>query len=316
MLLLLAASSLTLVLPQPIYAQKNNEIEAPTWYEIEILIFSRNQPDPEHSEYWNRYLKLEYPSKLLALDTKLKRSEINYIQAAKKPETTPGSLSSEQINPESLQNEKPDLIPDYPPYANLGTKRSSLNQAKSRISKSGQYQNLYHARWVQPLVNKQNTLPILIQAGKRYGHQYELEGTISVSVSRYLHIDTNLWLSSFTENQILMETWWLNDANEKSSTPLIVNYQETEAKQCNQHFNTHVDINGDSNKTAIQSDGKTDYIVSQIAQLKQSRRMRSNEIHYLDHPLYGIIITAKPYKLPQASIPENSSFSTNEATSN
>lgn len=29
-------------------------------------------------------------------------------------------------------------------------------------------------------------------------------------------------------------------------------------------------------------------------QLKQSRRMRSQELHYLDHPLFGILVYAKP----------------------
>lgn len=299
----MTASSLSLVMSQFSHAQKKNEIEAPPWYEIEILIFSRTQPDPEHNEYWNRYLKLDYPSKLLTLDTKLKPSEIRYIQSTKEPDPGQGSLSSGQADPESLQIEKPDLIPVYPPYADLGSRDSILNSTKRRMSSSGKFKTLYHVRWVQPLVNRQETLPILVQAGKNYANQYELEGTVSISVSRYLHIDTNLWLSSFTKNQVLIETWWLDAANEKPSTSLIGNYQVTEATQCDEHFSTGLNKNGNLTETEKQPGEVTEYIVSQIAQMKQSRRMRSNEIHYLDHPLYGIIITAKPYELPQAPKP-------------
>jgi len=41
----------------------------------------------------------------------------------------------------------------------------------------------------------------------------------------------------------------------------------------------------------------------------QSRDMRSNEFHYLDHPAVGIVVLVKPYTpppLPAAELPANS----------
>ena len=32
--------------------------------------------------------------------------------------------------------------------------------------------------------------------------------------------------------------------------------------------------------------------------MDQSREMRSNEFHYLDHPALGIVIQVEPYELP------------------
>jgi hypothetical protein len=37
-----------------------------------------------------------------------------------------------------------------------------------------------------------------------------------------------------------------------------------------------------------------------VFQLVESRRMRSREYHYLDHPLFGVLVVVTPYELPAA----------------
>ena len=38
------------------------------------------------------------------------------------------------------------------------------------------------------------------------------------------------------------------------------------------------------------------FLVRQIVTLKQSRRMRSGEVHYLDHPRLGVLIQVQSHK--------------------
>jgi hypothetical protein len=40
-----------------------------------------------------------------------------------------------------------------------------------------------------------------------------------------------------------------------------------------------------------------------VYRLNETRRMRSREVHYLDHPMFGIIATVTPYELPVAAPP-------------
>ena len=35
-----------------------------------------------------------------------------------------------------------------------------------------------------------------------------------------------------------------------------------------------------------------------LFRLTQTRRMRSGELHYLDHPLFGLLVQVRPYELP------------------
>jgi len=271
------------------------EDTSPSWYEIELVIFSRVNPDPSHNEYWNQYLKLSFPSKLGVLDTNFSPSKLRYVEVEEKEEEKPNA------NKENAASKK--LVPVYPPYTNLEIKSTRLLYAENRLKQNGQFKILSHTRWVQPLTEKESSIPLLFQAGNIYNDLYELEGTILVSVSRYIHIDSNLWLSSFTENQTLLDTWWSEADEEQTLVPAFNQSQFTKSNQCSKNFNL---INTQNVKEDARQEQSIDYIITQIAQMKQSRRMRSNEVHYLDHPLFGIIVTTKPYSLPVESIPDDS----------
>lgn len=284
----------SLFFSSPLQAAKNETADSsPAWYEIELLIFSRVNPDPQHKEYWNQYLKLSFPAKLGVLNKNFNPSTLRYVKVELEEES-----DTEEINSDSQNTPKTQLMPIYPAFTDLGIKKSKLSFAKNRLKRNGQFKILSHSRWVQPLTDRKNSLPLLFQAGNLYNDQYELEGTVLMSVNRYIHIDSNLWLSSFTKNQTLLDTWWLANDNEQSLAPVLGQSQLTKSNQCTKYFDSNIQ----KNKIANNQEQSIDYIITQIAQMKQSRRMRSNEIHYLDHPLFGLIVTVKPYKLPVFSI--------------
>src|SRR5690606_28060857 len=52
----------------------------------------------------------------------------------------------------------------------------------------------------QPMSSPDKAPALILHGGKRYGDHYELQGYITLSVSRFLHIQTDLWLSGFSVN--------------------------------------------------------------------------------------------------------------------
>jgi hypothetical protein len=42
------------------------------------------------------------------------------------------------------------------------------------------------------------------------------------------------------------------------------------------------------------------YSVERTVNIKQRRRMRSNELHYIDHPLLGLLIKISPVELTKS----------------
>ena len=145
-----------------------------------------------------------------------------------------------------------------------------LNNVAERLKRSSNYRILKHFAWRQPVVEKQDSQPIAIKAGRDFTNQYpehgyrqiefsdtstndsgnskvlELDGTINIVITRYLHLYTDLV------------------------------------------FRLPRNIPTDIEDALNRDQALVDYSI------QSHRRMRSRELHYIDHPLVGILIEATP----------------------
>lgn len=143
----------------------------------------------------------------------------------------------------------------------LSANERLLNSQAATLARSGTYTLLYHQAWRQMIYGRKTN--IIINGGKSVGGHQELEGSISLSVGQYLKIQTNLWLTQFAPvGTNISETW-----------PELPSLPFSDSAQSSQ-----------------------DYLIKRIVKVNQERTMRSTEIHYIDHPLLGIIIKIIPYE--------------------
>ena len=130
-------------------------------------------------------------------------------------------------------------------YTLLPDSSRELSPDRIALERAGGYQPLLHVKWRQPGLSKKRALPIYLKG-------QNLEGTVTISLSRYLHANFDMLLNRFSPN-----------AGEYISHP----------------FQEH-------------------------------RKMRSNELHYVDHPLLVALIkitrhqTTAPEKPPEQATPE------------
>ena len=68
-----------------------------------------------------------------------------------------------------------------------------LKPEAGRLQRDAAYRVVLHTAWIQPVPDRERSLPILIQTGERIGNTWRIEGTIDVTLGRYLHVDTRLW---------------------------------------------------------------------------------------------------------------------------
>ena len=159
--------------------------------------------------------------------------------------------------------------------------RQLIDQRK-KLDSSRQYKVLFHEAWNQPVPDRDNVIPIRIDAGERFGRQSELQGYIGLYVERYLHLSTDLQLIKY----------------EKSSDPFSVISDTSASLNNTQTLNSFGGLsllNADSlTNSSITRKSDQFYISVRSSQLKESRRMRSKELHYLDNPLFGVIILITP----------------------
>jgi len=129
-----------------------------------------------------------------------------------------------------------------------------------------------------------------------------------------LHIETDLWLNTFTSNIGLLETPWQllprrpsaqkhpTDWQEKNTEPGFDPLSESQAQSLKS--NRLTDSAQISEDALVELFGNQ-FSVERTVALRQKRRMRSNELHYLDHPLMGLLVKVTPYERPLPPIEDS-----------
>jgi len=200
-------------------------------------------------------------------------------------------------------------------YELIPAAKFRLLDVATRLVESSRYELLLHAAWRQPGLERDRVLPVWIKGGRIFGteytsidnqieflesipqlnsnqqnedqdfafdeqtleslelqlleqqsrkqHQglYELEGKITIALSRYLHTYTDLVLRR---------------------PRLTVDPKTRNAAQ-------------DSYLAAYSADTR----ILNNHSLKEHRRMRSKNLHYLDNPEFALLILITPYEVPE-----------------
>lgn len=243
------------------------------WYQVELIVFAQGGSPDDGEELWPNDIALSYPARWLEL-VDLSQSDLaNEDDGGWQDEAAPAHSSNE---------------PGERALALLPAEELTLRSDVQRLNRNNQYRVLFHGGWRQAFAENRQEPSILITGGEAFGDHYELEGSIHLSLRTYLHIDTNLWLTQFNTNF----------GQERETWPAL-------PRRPNQAVDTDLLFRLNSSPTQWQAlDPSWDYqailaqphVVENIMLLKQSRRMRSGELHYLDHPKMGLLIKLIPYE--------------------
>ncbi|WP_166738790.1 CsiV family protein [Psychromonas algarum] len=121
-----------------------------------------------------------------------------------------------------------------------------------------------------------------LQKEKTIQDLYEIDGNLLIYVERYLFVDSQLVVRTETEKEV------------SSKQAVLANTQSQEQKNNDkaQQPNTVEVID---QQPVEQADVETKTVITETL-FDQNRRLRSGEIHYFDHPLFGMIIQIR--KIP------------------
>jgi hypothetical protein len=141
-----------------------------------------------------------------------------------------------------------------------------LSRYAARIERRGGGRILFHGRWLQAVPPREQPDPILITGGEALEPPYpshELIGTVGVTIGRYLHFRADLYFQGPALGLV----------------PVGAALMDGQAKLI-----------------------ATEPLPDGYMALAQSRRMRSGELHYLDHPKLGLVVRIDPVQFPEALI--------------
>ena len=281
----------------------DTNVSSEDWFQIDTIIFEYLEPDT--SENMGNEDKKAYPENVIAIDENIKavkedaglkaRNELlsmenGYSNANQNIPFELESESARRFNREliealikrSSKNQSEDsplkapdisenefrakiikeLVSQLNPSSDgqLAFKNfsslSGLREIKEKIKRLAGMRVLDHKSWIQPIGSDQTS--IMIQGGAKQGEKYEIEGFITLYRKRFLHVMTDLWFTKSATNN-----------NEEPD------YSDTLLRES---------ANGSQFSEASNSSAFKTFV------MKQQRRVRAAELHYLDHPFFGLVL--------------------------
>ena len=118
-----------------------------------------------------------------------------------------------------------------------------------------------------------------------------LQGSLKLYLSRYLHLETNLWLN--TAGSYLPADWSMPAPPFAPRSLIII---EPPAPQNERFFDNPTNISEveDVDEALAEVESGPVYPWRHAVLMQQKRRMRSYEVHYVDHPMLGVIVKLLP----------------------
>jgi len=254
--------------------------EGPRWYQVELVIFAHPFAEALDSEDWPEITGVTLPGNLRRLSL---------------PYTAPSATPAAAPTPE--------------PFLILGDKELQLKDMVAKLARSKRFEPLLHVAWRQPTLADEQTQPILLYDGMTAPYtetelaamqpqatgnteppapalvpaetipaaeadaetgppSHRLMGTVRLSVARYLHLDADLL--------------YRLPIIQKVAVPV-----------------PETDLRPDRFYPTLREPQGPAYVLERRHavrgfHLQESRRMRSKEIHYLDHPLFGVVVLVTP----------------------
>jgi hypothetical protein len=265
------------------------------WFEIELLAFKRNVPiDAQSEEFAQKNFNIDTSSSIPLLRTETD-NVCSHLQDS--------SCIYEQV-PLLVARDQFAAAENGFTYLSNGNLR--LRNQRKNLSEHASFEPLLHITWRMNIKSKNHAIPIHLIAGKNYApnmsqpivnqttveteqgqsvvisgeakdvkiqsnnnDKWEIDGNFLVYLDHYLFIDSQL----IVRQEVVKD---VDNNNNYDSRYEVVSGNE----------NVQVIKNND----ALPTESVHQYKEIEEAYLNQTTRLESSEIHYIDHPLMGMIV--------------------------
>jgi len=325
------------------------------WYQVEMLVFVRDEAIAQPEEQWPPLPELAYPTGYRFLiepdlaDRRLRESAafasriddrgVQHLIVPRSPSALdltprPDALIREPyVEPEEASGEGPQVdgqalqappllaapmapeaepddggvrpvatIPLVRPEVTLPVERLEFRRQAAGLRRRGQRVLFHESWWTRLAQDGPKRLVALDRSADMDGEDWpELQGIVTLYRSRYLHAEVDLWINTMAP---YLPDGWQIAPPPKAKPSLTAHTLQGEARN---PWSTDDGIDGVGRELAPLREPlpptppaeagapvAEPYPWRHAVRHRQTRRMRSGEIHYLDHPALGVILRLSP----------------------
>lgn len=303
---------------------------AEAWFEVEVYVFERQS---QSTEQWPNAPIATNPNRAIDLISPLVAQVVTPRGSAATPctlvfDADANSHCAEQLNADGTTADNfssdgtsasatintatgyryPSVIPSEIGNNNTATVSSGGN-ARLLPSSQGQFasiinslsrergnRSLLHMTWQQPMQSKSSAIPIRLFAGKDFSGRYHFDGR---KIAEQALNEPMLNADGTPKNTATVSPVWELDG----TLNIYLNhylYIET-ALNLRKEGRKLMAVENTAITTATTPSPKVMAPYLMAITLEQNRRVKSEEIHYLDHPAMGMVIQIR--KMAQSSNP-------------
>lgn len=275
-------------------AADNEDEDGARWYQVELILFAHNNPQALDAEQWPEIIGVDLPLEAL-VELRLPQETPEELTNATTDLVLTETPGDDALEAEGIVGTATKDTADKPvAFQMLGEDQWQLAETARRLRRSSRFEPLLHVAWRQPTYERARARPVLLYDGMSEPLSPEersatmaparntrtgppnprLVGTVKLSVARYLHFATDLLYRLPVIQQAAVPVpdfdLWYDRPYPTLREPQGPAYR-LEEWQAMRGF-----------------------------RMRESRRMRSKVMHYLDHPLFGLVVLITPVELPQA----------------
>jgi len=202
-------------------------------------------------------------------------------------------------------------------YELLPATEYRLLEIVRRLIDSSRYELLLHAAWRQPGLEREKVLPVWLKGGRIYGNEY-------TSIDNQIEfIDNELQAEEGEASET--KTYEFDEQSLESLELQLLEQQEMQRHDGLYEFEGKITIalgrylHTYTNLILRRPRLSVDPVLSNVAQnaylaanaadtrilnnhrIKEHRRMRSKNLHYLDHPEFAMLILITPYEVTEVA---------------
>ncbi|MEZ9594099.1 peptidoglycan binding protein CsiV [Shewanella sp. 10N.261.52.F9] len=295
---------------------------AERWFEVEVYIFERDTPT---TEQWPTTAATKQNRKTVDFITPMISTDLTALNMGLNGCTstdwaTDSVNCNEQLssaNHKAMADVPMQISASTPAAAHLGDGAVLLAESQSQfkdimatISREKGTTSLLHMTWQQSMLPRNRAVPVKLFSGHDYSEEFEFNGQpieASSTTSEFGNFDfmgsqfatdnnKPVWkfdgtINIYLQHYLFIETdFRLREAGSK--TVLLAN------NELRANPNTLANTGENAESQAV----TTPYLYS--IPMTQNRRVRSDEVHYFDHPKMGMIIQIRKMEQPTAKVVE------------
>ncbi len=226
---------------------------AERWFEVEVLLVKRNTGLEKFGE--------KVSDESLNVNTD---NSISLLKADPAGQANPVVISSQEFD--GFANN----------FKLLDSSRLRLTEQRKKLAAHAAFTPVLHMAWQMPVKSGNVAKPIHLFAGENLeisaqsGKKWAIDGNFKIYLDHYLFIDSQLIVREKTMQ-----------APVKVQTARLDDLAVVDSENGVQIINPNVEV--------AKFDNNPQVVIKEVL-FDQNRRLKSGEIHYLDHPLMGIIV--------------------------